>query len=147
MIWLISTVFELVLPGLALWRAPGKDPDLKVENGIITIEHLQPDPGVKIRSFCQFRWVEQMPTPYKGSVLRESILEVVENQMRDNQPPETRQTFDRLRRAGLSQGEAKRLIGCALSVEIYEVLKNRAEFNRQRYSKNLGKLPQMPWES
>jgi len=86
-----------------------------------------------------------MSSPYKGSRLRESIFEVIENQLRDNLPPETRQAFDRLLREGHSQSEAKRLIGCALSVEIYDVLKNKREFDPERYRKNLGKLPQIPW--
>jgi hypothetical protein len=88
-----------------------------------------------------------MSSRYKGSRLLENILEVVENQMRDNLPPETRKTFERLLKEGHSQTEAKRLIGCALSAEIYEVLKNKREFDRRRYSAYLGRLPTMPWES
>lgn len=88
-----------------------------------------------------------MSSRYKGSRLQASILEVVDNQMRDNQPPETRETYDRLRKEGLSQIEARRLIGCALTVEIYDVLKHKTEFNPQRYRKNLERLPRLPRES
>ena len=42
---------------------------------------------------------------------RRAILEVVENQMRDNNPPETRQTFDLLIGQGIPSEEAMRLIG------------------------------------
>lgn len=36
------------------------------------------------------------PNPY----LHQAIMEVVENQMRDNEPPETKATYDRLRAEG-----------------------------------------------
>jgi hypothetical protein len=99
------------------------------------------------RSFNQFRSVEVMPSRYKGSRLLENILGVVDDQMRDNLPPETRKTFDRLLKEGHTQTEAKRLIGCALSAEIYDVLKHEREFDRRRYTAYLGKLPRMPWGS
>lgn len=34
--------------------------------------------------------------------LKAVYLDAVENQLRNNQPPETRQTFDRLRKEGVS---------------------------------------------
>jgi hypothetical protein len=52
--------------------------------------------------------------------VRAAIMEVVENQLRDNDPPQTRQTFTRLIEAGHSQKEAKRLIACAVSAEIFD---------------------------
>ena len=87
-----------------------------------------------------------MPAQEKGSYLGAALLEVVDNQLRDNQPPETRQTFERLCREGHPQSEAKRLIGVALSAEIYEILKKSTEFNRERYVNNLARLPQLPWK-
>ena len=81
----------------------------------------------------------------KGSYLGSAILEVVDEQLRDNQPPETRLTFDRLCREGHQQTEARRLIGYALSEEIYEILKRKTEFNRERYVNNLARLPRLPW--
>lgn len=47
---------------------------------------------------------------------------------------------------GISGKESKKYIACALSVEIFGALKNREEFNAQRYDQNLHKLPEMPWE-
>lgn len=55
--------------------------------------------------------------------LRGAIMEVVENQLRNNDPPQTRQTFERLIDAGYTEEEAKRLIGCVVSAEIFDVLK------------------------
>jgi hypothetical protein len=51
---------------------------------------------------------------------------VVENQLRNNDPPQTGQTFKRLIAAGHSEKEAKRLIACVVSAEIFDVLKKNA---------------------
>ena len=73
-------------------------------------------------------------------------MEAVENQIRSNDPPQTRQTFKRLIDAGHSEREAKRLIGCVVSAEIFDVLKKNEPFNLDRFVKGLNKLPAMPWE-
>ena len=77
--------------------------------------------------------------------MRAAIMEVVENQLRNNDPPQTRQTFRRLIEAGYSEEEAKRLIGCVVSAEIFDVLKKNEPFNLERFVKALNKLPEMPW--
>ena len=77
---------------------------------------------------------------------RRAILEVVENQMRDDNPPETRQTFDRLIGQGLSSEEVMRLIGCVVTVEIFEILERGGAFEMARYVAGLRALPSLPWE-
>jgi len=78
--------------------------------------------------------------------LKAAILEVVENQLRDNNPPETKQTYERLLQEGHSAKEAKRLIGCVVSSEIFDILKKQEAFNPARFVKALNKLPKMPWK-
>lgn len=78
--------------------------------------------------------------------LKQAILETVDNQIKNLDPPETKQTYDRLRAEGHSDAEARRLIGCAVSAEIFDVLKNQEPFNRERYVRALNNLPRMPWE-
>ena len=78
--------------------------------------------------------------------LRAAIMEVIENQLRNNDPPQTQQTFERLIEAGHSKKEAKRLIGCVISAAIFDILKNNEPFNLDRFVKGLNKLPTMPWE-
>ena len=78
--------------------------------------------------------------------LNAAILEVVNNQIRGNDPPETKQTFNRLMKEGHSKEEAKRLIGCVVSVEIFDVMKNEEKFNLTRFVNALNTLPEMPWE-
>jgi hypothetical protein len=86
-----------------------------------------------------------MNEPQGNPYLRAAIIEVVENQLRDNDPPQTRQTFRRLIEAGHSEEEAKRLIGCVVSAEIFDILKKNEPFNLERFVKALNKLPEMPW--
>jgi len=50
--------------------------------------------------------------------LQAAVMEVVENQRRNNNPPQTNQTFKRLIEAGHSEQEAKRLIACVVSAEM-----------------------------
>jgi hypothetical protein len=78
--------------------------------------------------------------------LQAAIIEVVENQLRNNDPPQTGQTFKRLIEAGHSEKEAKRLIACVVSAEIFDVLKKNEPFNLDRFIQCLNKLPAMPWE-
>jgi len=73
--------------------------------------------------------------------LKSAILEVVENQLQANDPPETRQTYDRLISEGYSEVEPKKLIGCAVSLEIFDVLKKQEPFNPERFAKALNELP------
>ena len=78
--------------------------------------------------------------------LKATILQVVETQLKDNDPPETKQTFNRLISEGFSEEEAKRLIGCVVSSEIFDVLKNNEPFDHDRFVKALDKLPKLPGE-
>ncbi len=78
--------------------------------------------------------------------LKEIVLEVVENQLRDDDPPEARQAFGRLVSEGISEEDAKMYIGQAVCVEIWDVMTNRLEFDAERYRSNLEKLPDKPSE-
>ena len=78
--------------------------------------------------------------------MRKIFLEIINNQIRDNNPPETKQTLDRLISEGISEKEAMDLIGCVVISEIFDVLKNKEEYNEERYIAALNKLPEQPWE-
>jgi predicted nucleic-acid-binding protein len=78
--------------------------------------------------------------------LNASFLEVVDNQLRANDPPETRQTLDRLFAEGFSREDAKIYIARAVCVEVYNVLKHNETFNKARYLRNLQRLPEEPQE-
>jgi hypothetical protein len=87
-----------------------------------------------------------MDTPETNPKLGEAILEVVENQIRENDPPETRQTIDRLMGEGYSADEARRLVSTAVTVEIFHIMRDREPFNRERFLWNLAQLPREPWD-
>ena len=77
----------------------------------------------------------------------EAILEVVENQINDNDPPQVKEAFDRLRKMGISRKEAKKYIACTFSVELFDVMKHGKEMDYDRYFTNLKNLPEIPWEN
>lgn len=78
--------------------------------------------------------------------VRAAILEVVDNQLRDNTPPETKKTYQRLLQEGFSDRQARELIGAVVSSEIFEVLKEQQPYNQERFIAALERLPKMPWE-
>ena len=78
--------------------------------------------------------------------LRKMILEVVQNQIRDNDPPEARLTFERLKREGYSADEARRLISTAVTVELFHISRDRQPFQSKRFVWNLTHLPREPWD-
>jgi len=81
-----------------------------------------------------------------SEIAKATIFEIIENQIRDNNPREVRQTLERLLSEGQPKEEAMKLIGCAVAVEIFEIMKQKKPFNESRYVENLSKLPEMPWE-
>ena len=78
-------------------------------------------------------------TPFNPH-LKAAILEVVENQLREGDPPETRQTLERLLAAGYSRKQAIEMIGSAVVGEIWSVLHERKPFDRTRFTALLEQL-------
>lgn len=75
-----------------------------------------------------------------NTYLKETILEVVDNQLKLNEPKCTSQTFERLKCEGFSKNKAKEMIAAVLLEEIYDVMKFRERFDEQRYAEKLKKL-------
>ena len=78
--------------------------------------------------------------------LRKEIFKIIENQIKNNDPPETLTTFNRLKDQGINDFEVKQLIGQCVAVEIYNVMKFKKPFDKERYIKNLNNLPKEPSE-
>jgi hypothetical protein len=76
--------------------------------------------------------------------LNKAIHEVVENQLRDLNPPETKETFNRLIEEGYSEEQARTLIGYVVASEIFEILKYLKPYNHERYVEALRRLPELP---
>jgi hypothetical protein len=77
-----------------------------------------------------------------NEIVRKQILTVVANQLKANNPPETRKTLERLKALGYNDKEARKLIAQCVAIEIYDMLKFKRPYDNQRYISNLNKLPQ-----
>ena len=77
-------------------------------------------------------------------LLGEEMKKVVRNQIRQNDPPETKQTYDRLIKEGFPIDEVMRQLAVVVAAEIYDVTKNKEPFNQERYIKRLNDLPKEP---
>lgn len=76
--------------------------------------------------------------------LKAAFMEIVENQIKQRNPPEATETFKRLVASGISKGDARIYIGQAVCVEIWDMMKNGKVFDMERYVRNLHNLPKEP---
>ena len=79
--------------------------------------------------------------------IKSAIIEVVDNQLAANDPPQINQTLERLVSEGFSELEAKELIGNVVVVEVFQVMKDGEPFDLERYVAALNRLPAMPEQS
>ena len=77
-------------------------------------------------------------------LLGEEMNKVVRNQIKQNDPPETKQTYDRLIKEGFPKEEVMRQLALVVAAEIYDVMKNKEPFNEERYIIRLNNLPEEP---
>jgi hypothetical protein len=82
-----------------------------------------------------------VPDPKK---VGKAILDVVDNQIRNLDPPATKETLHRLISEGVAEDEARRLIGCVVASEIFGILKHKQPFDQERYILALSRLPELP---
>lgn len=76
--------------------------------------------------------------------LRAAVLQFVEKQLTTGNPPETRQTLERLVSMGYSPEGAINLIATAVASEIFEVMARGEAYNAERYRAALDRLPRLP---
>lgn len=69
------------------------------------------------------------------------LIEIVENQLEDGEPLKVKETLMRLMMTGTPRDEVVAMMACAVSIEIFDVMKNEGEFNLKRYSEHLDRLP------
>lgn len=69
------------------------------------------------------------------------LIEIVENQLEDGEPLKVKETLMRLMMTGTPRDAAVAMMACAVSIEIFDVMKNEGEFNLKRYSEHLDRLP------
>lgn len=79
-----------------------------------------------------------------NAFLGEEMKNVVKNQIRQNEPPETKQTYDRLIKEGFPEEEVIRMLATVVTAEIYDVMKSEKPFNQERFIRRLQNLPDEP---
>lgn len=72
--------------------------------------------------------------------LKKLLLQVVDNQLRDNNPPATRKALERLMAAGYSKQIAKERIAAAVVEEIWYILHDHRAFDLEEYEEKLNRL-------
>ena len=78
--------------------------------------------------------------------LRQATREVLANQLRDNDPPETRETYDRLLSQGIAENEVRRLLSAIVTMEIFTLVKEGRPFDRARFVERLKALPRLDFD-
>jgi len=71
--------------------------------------------------------------------MKRVVLLILENQVRYESPPETRQALDRLTAAGAKRGEAMERIASAVMHEVWRVLRGES-FDRDAFTALLAKV-------
>ena len=72
--------------------------------------------------------------------LKKTLLEVVENQLKANDPPCMKDTYEKLLNAGYSKSEAKDKIAAVVLTEIYDIMKEGQSFDEQKYKNSLDEM-------
>lgn len=72
-----------------------------------------------------------------------AILEAVDNQLRGNDPPIVKQTYERLIKEGHTDDQTRRLIAYALLVEMNDMMAVMRMFDIKKYTALLNQLPEL----
>jgi hypothetical protein len=86
----------------------------------------------------------QHQPPAANPQLGAAILEIVDTQLRDGTPPETRATFDRLIGLGYTPEGARQLLAHVVVREIFSVMARGESYNAARFVAALQRLPALP---
>ena len=78
--------------------------------------------------------------------MKRSVMEIIEKQIRESDPPETGAALKRLMAQGISEEDAMGYISQAVCIEYWDMMNHRKELNRERFIRNLEKLPELPEE-
>ncbi len=79
-------------------------------------------------------------------LLRAQFLDVVDEQLRENDPVEVRRHYDRLLRAGYAPPDARNLLASCLAVEMFDMMEENRMFDNERYQAHLERLPELPFK-
>ena len=72
--------------------------------------------------------------------LQKLIFEIIDNQIRDNEPPETKATWKRLKAAGYSDLQIRKKIGGVFAEHLYYVMHDNIPMDNEKYIQDLKRL-------
>ena len=75
--------------------------------------------------------------------VKDGFLDTVLKQIDSGQPPEARVTYDRLKKAGMSDTESLHLMTAVLRQEMNKMIQQSKPFDDSSYSELLKKLPNL----
>jgi len=76
--------------------------------------------------------------------LGEQIIEVVRNQITANDPPQTKQTYERLLSEGHAEDDVMKMLACAVVAEMFYIAQEEKPFDQAKYVGMLNALPTLP---
>lgn len=80
-----------------------------------------------------------------NDILKAQFLSIVDRQLKENDPPETKLTLERLQKEeGFTLDECRGLIAQCVAQEIASVMSSNEPFNKERYLRLLSELPNPP---
>ena len=89
-------------------------------------------------------YAQHREAPETNPQLAAAILEIVDTQLCDGTPPETRQTFDRLVADGYTPEGARQLLAHVVVCEIFAVMARGERYDQARFVAALQRLPSLP---
>jgi len=84
-------------------------------------------------------------SPKESVFSEEAVLKEIKDQIENNDPPETKQTYNRLMKEIKNHDEVMEYLGVVMRSEILEILISKKPFNRKRYVERLNRLPDISW--
>ncbi|MBF0432977.1 MAG: hypothetical protein HQK83_16960 [Fibrobacteria bacterium] len=82
-----------------------------------------------------------------GKEFGEELKNAVKVQIRSNNPPEVKGTFNRLIEEGVVKSDIMKMLASAMAGEVYDMMKEKRKFQEENYIKYLHQLPTMPWDN
>ena len=79
-------------------------------------------------------------------IAREALFKAIDNQIKEGNPPATKETFDRLISAGYSRNETMKYLASVLLCELNEMIRDKRMYDEASYVNRLNLLPLLPWE-
>lgn len=75
--------------------------------------------------------------------VRKALIKAIKIQLKENNPPETKQAYMRLLGQGITEKDVYIYLAQALAYEMFAMMKEKRVHNSKNYAKLLAKLPNL----